>query len=221
MAAYHLYFLIVHITAGTISLVVAPIAFMTLKGGPAHRLWGKIYFYCMAVVAVTAITMSLYHHIPFLLMIAIFSFSAAARGYRTIYRKKPGQAKAIDYLIDGLAALFSTGLCYYSFTLFRDGERIFSFISAAFGIIGLRTSLTQLYRLKNPTNDKKAWLYEHIANMSVSYIASVTAFLVTAVHFLPPIITWLGPSLVGAPLIFYTINKYKKGKTKSAMIERG
>lgn len=212
MAAYHLYFLIVHITAGTLSLVVAPIAFMTLKGGPAHRLWGKLYFYCMAVVAVTAITMSIYHEIPFLLMIAIFSFSAAARGYRTIFRKKPGQAKMIDYLIDVLAALFSAGLCYYSFTLFQSGGNTFGIISAAFGIFGLHASLTQLYRLKNPTDDKKAWLYEHIGNMSGSYIASVTAFLVTAVNFLPPIVTWLGPSLIGVPLIFYTINKYKTGK---------
>lgn len=213
MAAYHLYFLIVHITAGTLSLVVAPIAFMTLKGGRAHRLWGKIYFYCMAVVAVTAITMSIYHEIPFLLMIAIFSFSAAARGYRTIYRKKPGQAKPIDYLIDGLNAVFCAGLCYYSFTLFRTGGNSFAFISAAFGVFGLQGSLRQLYRLKNPTDDKKAWLYEHIGNMSGSYIASVTAFLVTAVRFLPPVVTWLGPSLIGAPLIFYTINKYKKKKT--------
>lgn len=210
MAAYHLYFLIVHITAGMISLVVAPVAFLALKGGPAHRLWGKIYFYCMAVVAVTAITMSIYHAIPFLLMIAIFSFAAAARGYRTIFRKKPGQANALDYLIDIITALFCAGLCYYSFTLFRSGENSFAIISGAFGIFGLYGSLSQLRRLKNPPADKKAWLYEHIGNMSGSYIASVTAFLVTAVKFLPPVVTWLGPSIIGVPLIFYTINKYKR-----------
>ncbi len=212
MAAYHLYFLIVHITAGTLSLVVAPIAFLTLKGGRAHRLWGKIYFYCMAVVAVTAITMSLYHQIPFLLMIAIFSFSAAARGYRTIFRKKTGQAKPVDYLIDGLNALFCAGLCFYSFTLFCAGNNSFAIISGVFGIFGLLSSLKQLRQLGNPVQDKKAWLYEHIGNMSGSYIASVTAFLVTAVRFLPPIVTWLGPTIIGVPLILMTINKYKKGK---------
>ncbi|MDQ3111624.1 MAG: DUF2306 domain-containing protein [Bacteroidota bacterium] len=217
MAAYHLYFLIVHITAGMISLVVAPIAFLTLKGGRAHRLWGKVYFYCMAVVAVTAITMSLYHNIPFLLMIAVFSFSAAARGYRTLYRKKPLQSNFPDYLIDGLNALFCAGLCYYSFTLFQTGEQSFAIISGAFGIFGLQGSIRQLIRLRKKEIDKKAWLYEHIGNMSGSYIASVTAFLVTALSFLPPVVAWLGPSLIGAPLIFYTIRKYKKGGKVEAL----
>jgi uncharacterized membrane protein len=212
MDAYHLYFLIVHISAGMISLVVAPIAFLTLKGGRAHRLWGKVYFYCMAVVAATAITMSIYHEIAFLLMIAVFSFAAAARGYRTIFRKKPGQANALDYLIDGLNAVFCVGLCYYSFTLFRSGENTFAIISGVFGLLGLQGSVSQLRRLRKPSADKKAWLYEHIGNMSGSYIASVTAFLVTAVKFLPPIVTWLGPTVIGVPLIFYTISKYKKGK---------
>jgi hypothetical protein len=210
MEQYHLYFLIVHICAGTISLVMAPIAFMTLKGGPAHRRWGKIYFWCMAVVAATAITMSIYHNIPFLLMIAIFSFSAAARGYRTLYRKKPGQVKFIDWLIDGLNALFCIGLIVYAVIIYKSGITNFAIISAAFGIFGLRGSITQMIRFVKPVTDKKVWLYEHIGNMSGSYIASVTAFLVNTVHFLPPVLTWLGPSIVGVPLIFYSINKYRK-----------
>jgi uncharacterized membrane protein len=217
MAAYHLYFLIVHITAGIISLIVAPIAFMTLKGGRAHRLWGKVYFYCMAVVAATAIIMSVYHKIPFLLMIAVFSFAAAARGYRTLYRKKPGQANFLDYSIDGLNALFCAGLCYYSFTLFQIHETTFGTISAAFGVFGLQGSLRELWRLKHPKEDKKAWLYEHIGNMSGSYIASVTAFLVNTAHFLPTVVTWLGPAIIGVPMIYYTINKYKRGKETGKM----
>jgi hypothetical protein len=80
-----------------------------------------------------------------------------------------------------------------------------------FGLFGLNGSVRQLIRLRQTEIDKKAWLYEHIGNMSGSYIASVTAFLVTAVKFLPPVVTWLGPTVIGVPLIIYTIRKYKRG----------
>jgi uncharacterized membrane protein len=40
----------VHVLAGTLALVVAPIALLTAKGGLAHRRWGKVYFWSMAVV---------------------------------------------------------------------------------------------------------------------------------------------------------------------------
>ncbi len=50
-----------HITSGFIALVVAPIAMVVAKGGDAHRRWGKLFFYAMAVVAFTAIVMSFIH----------------------------------------------------------------------------------------------------------------------------------------------------------------
>jgi hypothetical protein len=47
------------------------------KGGKGHRLWGNIFFRCMAIVAVTALVMAAYRPILFLALVAIFSFYAA------------------------------------------------------------------------------------------------------------------------------------------------
>jgi uncharacterized membrane protein len=44
----------VHITAGATAFLMAPLALATAKGGKAHRRWGKIYFWAMAVVGSTA-----------------------------------------------------------------------------------------------------------------------------------------------------------------------
>jgi uncharacterized membrane protein len=44
----------VHILLGSLALVIAPLAMLTIKGGRWHRRWGKIYFYAMAGVAFTA-----------------------------------------------------------------------------------------------------------------------------------------------------------------------
>ena len=52
----------VHVAAGAVSFVMAPIALATAKGGRAHRRWGKVYFWAMAVVASTALALLLTGH---------------------------------------------------------------------------------------------------------------------------------------------------------------
>jgi uncharacterized membrane protein len=43
-----------HILAGFTAFFIAPVPLLTAKGGQTHRRWGKIYFWAMAVVAITA-----------------------------------------------------------------------------------------------------------------------------------------------------------------------
>src|SRR5207245_25025 len=50
---------VIHISAGMLALGLAPVAMLTVKGGQAHRRWGKIYFWAMAVVASTAVILAL------------------------------------------------------------------------------------------------------------------------------------------------------------------
>src|SRR5437867_5998098 len=72
----------VHIAAGMLALFVAPGAMITVKGGRAHRRWGKIYFWAMATVALTAVLLAVWRPNYFLLMVAMFSFYLAFSGYR-------------------------------------------------------------------------------------------------------------------------------------------
>ncbi len=90
----------VHIVAGMIALFVAPGAMLTVKGGRAHRRWGKIYFWMMTVVALTAVILGFYRPIFFLVLVAVFSFYSALSGYRVLSRKRPAQGQgptALDW----------------------------------------------------------------------------------------------------------------------------
>jgi uncharacterized membrane protein len=49
----------IHIFFGAITLFVAPAAMLTRKGGLWHRRWGKMYFWSITIVAVTAVVMLL------------------------------------------------------------------------------------------------------------------------------------------------------------------
>src|SRR4051812_9670375 len=102
----------VHIAAGFTAFFLAPGALATAKGGKAHRLFGKIYFWAMAVVAVTALIMatSAFRPNPFLALVAVFSFYAAFIGYRVLYQKNfsAGQGpQSIDWIF-ALITLFSS-----------------------------------------------------------------------------------------------------------------
>ncbi len=63
-----------HILAGFTAFFIAPIPLLTAKGGKTHRRWGQIYFWAMAVVAITAMVLALWLPILFLAFIAVFSF---------------------------------------------------------------------------------------------------------------------------------------------------
>jgi len=99
-------FLGVHITAGSGAFLLAPLALVTAKGGKAHRLWGKIYFWCMAVVASTALVMSIYRPILFLALVAIFSFYSAFVAYRALGQKAAWKAAPVVHGLDWAAAVF-------------------------------------------------------------------------------------------------------------------
>jgi uncharacterized membrane protein len=99
----------IHVLAGTLALVVAPGAMLTVKGGRAHRRWGKIYFWLMAVVAATAVVLGLWRPVTFLVLVAVFSFYAAFTGYRVLGRKRPDRGDRPTAL-DWSAALVTLGV---------------------------------------------------------------------------------------------------------------
>src|SRR4051812_11342254 len=90
-----------HVLFGFIAFFVAPAAMMTKKGGLAHRRWGKIYFWSMVVVAVTALIAALVQHNYFLAFVSVFSFYLAFGGYRVLFRKSALRGelpKALDWI---------------------------------------------------------------------------------------------------------------------------
>src|SRR5580765_5064356 len=90
--------LVIHILFAGTALVIAPLAMITVKGGLWHRRWGKIYFWAMAGVALSAAVMCWLRSGLFLFLIAIFSFYLALTGYSVLRRKKPeDKAGAIDW----------------------------------------------------------------------------------------------------------------------------
>jgi uncharacterized membrane protein len=51
---------VMHVGAGFTALVVAPVAMLTRKGSGVHKRWGRVYFWAMLAIFVTALLLLLY-----------------------------------------------------------------------------------------------------------------------------------------------------------------
>ncbi|MGE0589760.1 MAG: hypothetical protein AB7O48_14380 [Cyclobacteriaceae bacterium] len=204
-----------HIIAGVISLIVAPIALAVVKGGYVHRITGKVFFWCMTIIFVSAVILSTLKSIPFLLMIAIFSYYSVIVGYRSVYQKASDPRKRVkwyDWVAVTISGLFNLAFVIWGFLHINNGSFLY-YLAIGFGIGGLLVVWSQLRVFTRTYSDKRQWLYSHIGNMTGGFIASVTAFSTQVLTFLPDAFQWVWPSVIGVPIIFYWI-KRERDKVK-------
>lgn len=207
-----------HIACGGISLLAGVASMISKKGRKLHVWSGRVYFYAMLVVFLTSIYMSIIYKNPFLLMVGVFSFYLIFSGYRSLKHRQIEKDKAgiADWIGLVLAGAFSVGLLGFGIYTLADSGNGFGVVALVFALLGgffvwgnLRTFL------KGPRY-KMAWLAGHIAGMVGGYIATLTAFLVTNVDFLPSLVIWLGPTLIGTPLIILWSRKFAPRPKKTS-----
>ncbi|HVF72378.1 MAG TPA: DUF2306 domain-containing protein [Chthoniobacterales bacterium] len=199
----------IHIFFGAIALFVAPAAMATRKGALWHRRWGRIYFWSMAVVAVTAIVMSFIRSGLFFLLVALFSFYLSFTGYRILSRKTPQQrAEGIDWAGAAIVIVGSLALVIYGVYLVVTSS--LGTVAIVFGVIGLYFGIADVRAFLQPPADKQAWFFTHLRRMLSAYIATVTAFSVVNFRFLPPVARWLWPTVVGTVGIVLWVGYYQR-----------
>jgi uncharacterized membrane protein len=213
-----------HAASGALALFVAPLAMAVSKGGDWHRRWGKIFFYSMIMVCVTAIFMAVAHPQNFwLALIAVFSFHMVASGYRSLYLKKLHEGlkpDGLDKWLHGVAGVVNGGLLIWGLShLFMGVRNTQAVLYTVFGLMGMTIVLLNISKFFKRKHEKREWFFGHITGMLGGYIATVSAF--SAVNFgpwfpwMPSWLVWLWPTLIGAPLIslysaFYR-RKFAKG----------
>ena len=212
-----------HIACGATGFLCAPIALATKKGGCNHRYWGKIYFWAMTGVAITALILAFALPIWFLAMVSVFSFYAAFAAYRILYLKdlnRGGRPKPYDWAAALLTFASSATLCLagifapramYVGLITIAGHPV-SIVSIVFGFIGMRLAWNTLQTFLKPPQDKMFWWYDHMQGMIASYIAAMTAFSSVNLSqwFGPAWWVWLWPTMIGVPAIAIWSAYYKK-----------
>ena len=207
-------FLTIHIAAGAVAFLLAPLVLSLAKGGKQHKRWGKVYLWSMGVVAGTAVPMAFFFPVRFLALVAVFSFYFAFSGYRVLRLKelaRGGSAEPIDWAA-GLVT-FSTSALLAWLSWFRPHSiEVLPVVGVVFGFIGMNAAAGQLLSFVRKPTEKMFWWYTHLGNFIGSYIAAWSAFSVVTLtrvignHWY----VWLWPTMVGVPAIVVTAAYYKR-----------
>lgn len=214
---------IFHVIAGSLALAIFLIPLLTKKGGKLHVRTGWLYTLVMVAVGVSAFiitpwrifwdperTESSAGFSAFLFFISIFTLSSVWYGLVVLKNKKrtaPSQELAHlgpPFLLafSGLGAQL-LGLYLGNLTLV-----IFPFISHS-------VARDQIRYWRSSPKSKMHWWYAHMYGMFSACIATITAFLVTAIPRLWPNdftkspVLWVAPGLILGFILKKWTEKYR------------
>jgi len=180
--------LFIHVIAGVKALVSGLIALGLFRRPVKHRKVGKVFFYSMLVVFVTAISISAYKGIDFLVCIAVFSFYLVFKGVRSLRKFKGSETRwydhgaAIAFMISGLYLITK------AFTAFQNDNLSSTVIYAAFSVFMVVKGIQGMRQFSTKPSRDPFWFREHKGSMGGALIATMTAFGVTALSFLPDVL---------------------------------
>lgn len=203
--------LAIHILAGAVALLAGLAAIVTTKGGPRHNRAGKTYGVSMAAVVLTAVPLSVGTSNWFLFAISVFTGYLVAAGYRIVARRRARltEPAGTDYALHGAMLVASLGMVAGGGYGSLAGGMDLGPVLVVFGAIGGVLAGRELRQLRRPSEERSPWFGRHIAFMGGAYISTVTATVTVNLTGLPALARWLGPTVVGVPLIFYAIRRYR------------
>ncbi len=212
MEAYTL-ILWAHITSGFTALLVGLLPMVTEKGSKEHIISGRVYFYAMLGVFLTSTMMFAIkpHKLLFLFLIGVFSFYNTLSGVRYLaYKKQHTAVKQLDWVSSSV--VFSAGLSMvvlglYNFYTGSMGQGVLYLVFGGICTLQAGKDLHFFMQLNKGIDPGKTWLVQHVARMGGSYIATFTAFNVVNNFFLPSLVAWLGPGVVGGIIISRVVSK--------------
>lgn len=194
--------LIVHVVAGSIALLAAASAFGAKALRRSHRTHvraGRTFFWAMVVVFATAIPMSVLRHNTFLFLIALFSFYLALVGWR-LARNRRGIAAPVDWLIAGAMAIVSLAMIAGGAIGWAAAPGLGP-VLMTFGAIAAFLVFRHVAFLRRREVHAKQRIALHLTMMLSATIATLTAFAVVNLRFLPQPVAWLLPTVLLVPVI--------------------
>ena len=214
-----------HIIGGFTALSAGLVPMLAKKGGKVHIAAGRIFFWAMMLVSFSAAAAFFIKPYSegrlFLMFVGIFSFYLTYTGVRIVKHKKPMEKIPFgDWLVNGIAALsglamlaLSGWFLYGAVANLPGGNVFFGIMYAVFGVFMVRITWTDFrfhrqYGQAEPV--RMAWFFTHIQRILGAYIGAVTAFFVVNVHFLPPLLVWLAPGVIGGIGIGRWVAHYRK-----------
>ncbi len=218
-----------HVAAACLSLAAAPVAMATRKGGRAHRLAGRVYVWGMTAVFATALIMSVYRPVIFLVGVAVLSFYSMFSADRVLVQKR-GQIGRFDWVAAGVALAMGLAVAVWGLAMqlgLVEGPVPFGVLGMVFGAMTAGQAAQDMRRFRQQPADRLYWWYFHMDRMLGSFTGLLTALLVQTVAprlleagMSPDLVwlVWIAPTVVMAPTIALWISRYRRMFTQRAAL---
>jgi len=216
---------IIHISAGAMALISGLFAILFRKRVNIHKPIGRIYFWSMTVIFTSAIYMAFVKFNVFLFCVAFFTYYACLTAYRALRLNRlhlDQEPDKFDWIIEAFfGSMHLAFVCFALYQLYK-GQLALGIVSLVFGILGLQGNYSTIQRLKKRLAFKNYWLLAHISGMLGSYIGAITAFTVNNYERipLPPVVLWLGPTVLIVPFIVYETKQQAKKAGKIVFTQK-
>lgn len=198
----------IHVISGAIALLSGSISLIVKKGSFVHRKSGLVFVVTMLVSAIVSMSVAVQpnHSNTFLLSIGILTIYFVVGGYLALRYKK----KYVNLLADKCLALamLVIGIAMIVHPWFVGHLNI---VMMVFGGLGTSFAITDFIRFAKHEELHKHWLTLHLGKITGGYISAFTAFIVVN-QYIPGIVGWLLPGIVGGVFIAVSIRRVKKGQ---------
>ena len=208
--------LIIHIISGFTGLLLGTVLLIRKKGDVIHKKLGKVFTLAMISTGLCAFYLSYVNPNLFLFIVGVFTIYLSISGYRMIHLKKAhlGQKPQIGDAFLTILMLISSMIFFYIGIKYVLAKQLFGIVYFLFGSISLRLCAVEYKAYTGKITDKLYGLKNHIGRMTGAYIAAFTAFLVINNTFLPAVLAWSLPGIIGGVIISKSIQKLKSNHKK-------
>nr|WP_314839832.1 DUF2306 domain-containing protein [uncultured Flavobacterium sp.] len=203
--------LVLHILSGFTGLLLGTIVLIRKKGDRIHKRIGLIFTAAMVSTGLCAFYLSYVHPNLFLFIVGVFTIYLAVSGYRMIQLKNAhlGQKPQLGDALLTIAMLICSAIFYYIGIRYIIAKQVFGIVFLLFGTASLRLCYTEYKAYTGKVTDPLYGLKNHIGRMTGAYIAAFTAFIVVNNTFLPDVVAWSLPGILGGIFISRSIKKLK------------
>ena len=203
--------LVLHVAAGFAALAAGGVIVALTKGDARHRSLGRIFGCAMLAVVVTALLLAFLRPNVSLFTIGLFSFYLVATGRLAARQRGTAAAGARDLALALFGAISAAAMLIAAGLLWVEDGGFQAPVLAVFGTILAVMAGYDLWLHRRGGARGPARLGRHLQRMMAAWIASLTAFAVVNLTFLPDLVLWLGPTVLVSPLITYWTRKLFRG----------
>lgn len=213
LALLHSLNILLHVSAGIIAMVMGIIAYSSVKGGKAHRQYGRLFLAFISVVVLTALTgVIVFVDRPFLTIVTLQSAYMAYTGFRVV-KLKSLPFRWPDLLVMAITTVFLV----LFFVRMQDATILWNRKVVLYLLFYLCLILVfDLLRVFIPRliTSPRFWLYDHIFRITSAFTALVSAGTGTVLGGFEP---WnqIIPAILGTFWLVFCLLYFPKRQVNS------